>query len=204
MYAARKTSLLALLWMTTFWSAGAWSMQFNVVDQNGSRLADAVISVPGATGTAPISEIAIMDQRKKQFAPYVLAIGQGQKVEFPNSDNIRHHVYSFSNAKPFEIKLYKGVPGKPMLFGTPGLVVLGCNIHDKMIGYIYVSKSPMFGVTASDGSLALDLQSRPATVQVWHPDAQNPQRPVTVTVPANGSDSVTLTLDIAPAKLAES
>lgn len=204
MYAARKKSLLALLWMITFWPAGAWSMQFNVVDQNGSKLADAVISVPGATGSAPESKTAIMDQRNKQFAPHVLAVRQGQKVEFPNSDDIRHHVYSFSNAKPFEIRLYKGVPGKPMLFDTPGLVVLGCNIHDKMVGYIYVSKSPVFGVTASDGSLALDLQFRPATVEIWHPDAKNPQQPVTVAVPANGSDSVTLSVDIAPAKLAAS
>ncbi len=204
MYAVRKMSVLAPLLAVIFWSTGAWSMQFNVVDQNGAKLANAVVSVPGASVSAAAAGTAIMDQRAKQFDPYVLAVSQGQKVEFPNSDNIRHHVYSFSSAKPFEIKLYKGVPGKPMPFDTPGLVVLGCNIHDKMVGYIYVSKSPVFGVTASDGSLALDLKARPSTVEVWHPDAKNPQQPVTVAVPADGSDPLVISVDVATAKLATS
>ena len=204
MYVDHKNSLFALLLAALFWSASAWSMQFNVVDQHGAALANAVISVPGISSTATATDIAIMDQRAKQFAPYVLAISQGQKVEFPNSDNIRHHVYSFSSVRPFEIKLYKGVPGKPMLFNTPGLVVLGCNIHDKMVGYIYVSESPVFGVTGSDGSLALDLKDRPSTIEVWHPHAKQAQRPVTVAVPANRSSTMTVTVDIAAAKLAAS
>ncbi len=204
MYVACKKSLFAPLLAAIFWSTGAWSMQFNVVDQNGAALANAVVSIPGATNTATATDIAVMDQRAKQFAPYVLAINQGQKVEFPNSDNIRHHVYSFSSAKPFEIKLYKGVPGKPMLFNTPGLVVLGCNIHDKMVGYIYVSESPVFGVTASDGSLALDLKNRPSTIEVWHPDARNAQQPATVAVAADGPSTLTVTVEIAAAKLVAS
>jgi hypothetical protein len=94
-------------------------------------------------------------------------------VIFPNHDNVRHHVYSFSPAKRFELPLYAGVPAQPVVFDTPGVVVLGCNIHDWMVGYIYVSESPYFAKTRADGKAVIaDLPPRNYVVRVWHPQLE--------------------------------
>ena len=88
---------------------------------------------------------------------------------FPNSDNTRHHVYSFSAPNPFEIKLYSGTPTEPVAFNQPGLVVLGCNIHDNMVGYIYVAK-PNEHVWSSNEQGSVTINGLlPSTVEVWHP-----------------------------------
>jgi hypothetical protein len=109
----------------------------------------------------------------------------GSTVAFPNRDSVRHHVYSFSPAKRFELPLYAGVPAQPVLFDKPGVVVLGCNIHDWMIGYIYVSESPWFAKTGADGkALLADLPARAYTVRVWHPQLttgeENTRKPVEI------------------------
>ncbi len=90
---------------------------------------------------------AVMDQVNKTFVPQVLVVAAGTAVEFPNSDSVSHQVYSFSRAKHFQLPLYKGEVHSPIQFDQPGLVVLGCNIHDSMVGYIYVADTPFFGRT---------------------------------------------------------
>ena len=91
-------------------------------------------------------------------------------MTFPNHDDVRHQVYSFSQAKRFELPLYAGVPAQPVVFDKPGIVVLGCNIHDRMVGYVYVSESPFFAKTDADGKAVLaDLPPRAYLVRVWHP-----------------------------------
>jgi hypothetical protein len=93
-------------------------------------------------------------------------------VSFPNSDDIRHHVYSFSPAKTFELKLYAGKPKSPVRFNDKGLVVMGCNIHDAMVGYIYVTDKENAYVSNKKGevllprTLALNMQ-----LKVWHPNS---------------------------------
>jgi hypothetical protein len=94
----------------------------------------------------------------------------GTTVIFPNSDNIRHHVYSFSPAKKFELPLYSGLPAEPVVFDKVGFITLGCNIHDWMIAYVAVVPTPYFQVTRQDGRAVLkDLPAGRYTVQVWHP-----------------------------------
>jgi hypothetical protein len=117
--------------------------------------------------------LEVLDQIDKEFVPYVKAVRAGSYVQFPNRDNIRHHVYSFSPAKRFELPLYIGTPVEPVLFDKPGLVRLGCNIHDWMIGYIYVADTPYFGKTGGDGRVALEgLPAGRYLVRVWHPRMQ--------------------------------
>jgi len=112
----------------------------------------------------------VVDQIDKEFVPRVKPILVGSQVSFPNHDNIRHEVYSFSPAKTFELPLYAGTPAKPVLFDKPGVVVLGCNIHDWMVGYIYVSESPWFAKTAADGKTVLrGLPPGRYVVRAWHP-----------------------------------
>ena len=147
----------------------AGSLEVIVKDDKGGPGSDAVAYAVGAASAAP-KKHAVVDQRDKQFVPYVTAIQVGTAVSFPNSDNIRHHVYSFSPAKKFELPLYSGVPAQPVVFDKVGFVTLGCNIHDWMIAYVAVLPTPYFQVTRQDGrALLKDLPPGQYTVQVWHP-----------------------------------
>ena len=148
------------------------SLEASVKDERGKPLGDAVVSLtaPGTAAPMPRPVSALMDQQNKMFVPLVLAIPVGTAVTFPNRDNIRHHVYSFSSPKRFELPLYMGTPAAPVLFDKPGVVVLGCNIHDWMVGYIYVSATPHFGKTTEDGMVRLaDVAPGAYEARVWHP-----------------------------------
>jgi len=174
-----------------------------VIDQNENPVSNAVVSIPQGEITSVSKEPAVMDQVNRQFLPTVLAVQKGREVLFPNSDNIRHHVYSFSKPKPFQIKLYKGVPKSPVLFDQDGLVVLGCNIHDKMVGYIYVSPWPTFKKTDKTGLLSFDLDPSleyPKQVQVWHPWVEGLTKPLDIDVPSDLTGPLVVTLKTNPPK----
>jgi plastocyanin len=119
------------------------------------------------------NKIAIMDQVNTQFLPHILAIQKDTQVHFPNSDSIKHHVYSFSPAKTFELQLYKELHADPLLFTTLGSVELGCNIHDWMLGYIFVVDTPYFGKTDIKGNLTLEVPDGEYQIDVWHPRIQD-------------------------------
>lgn len=142
-----------------------------VTDAAGAPVADAVVYALPAVPRPPSSpRAAIIDQIDKEYVPFVVPVQAGAAVRFPNKDNIRHHVYSFSPAKPFELKLYSGTPAKPVIFDKPGPVALGCNIHDWMVGYIYVVDSPWFAKTDKSGIAKLEgLPAGEYQVRVWHP-----------------------------------
>ena len=174
----------------------AEDLVLHVQDSDGQALENAVVLLPGAADAVP-NDIAIMDQIDKRFVPPVLIVQQGQQVLFPNSDNIRHHVYSFSPAKTFEIKLYAGVPEAPVVFDTAGVVVLGCNIHDAMVGYIVVADTPHSGLSDRNGRIQLAVATRPTAVRLWHPRlAAVSAAALTIPLPAADERGViTLTLD---------
>jgi plastocyanin len=145
-------------------------LRATVRDEQGKPVAHAVIvalpeaAVPGARALEQVEQIDF------EFVPHVKAIQAGTAVSFPNRDQVRHHVYSFSQAKRFELPLYVGTPARPVVFDQPGVVVIGCNIHDWMLGYIYVSPSPYFATTGADGAaLVTGLPAGRYTVRVWHP-----------------------------------
>jgi plastocyanin len=119
------------------------------------------------------SEIAIMDQVNTQFSPHILAVQKDTQVRFPNSDSVKHHVYSFSQAKTFELQLYKKLHADPLLFSKLGSVELGCNIHDWMLGYIFVVNTPYFGKTDIEGNITLELPDGEYQLNVWHPRIQD-------------------------------
>ena len=115
-----------------------------------------------------------LDQKGREFVPHVLPVRVGTPVFFPNSDDIQHHVYSFSPPKRFEIKLYRGTPAEPVVFDQPGIVALGCNIHDWMLGYVYVTDAPYFTRTDASGHWTLNLPAGDYELALWHPDADSP------------------------------
>jgi plastocyanin len=163
-----------LVLLTVLASAGdllAGSLEVIVKDDKGRPVSDAVAYAAAAgTASAAAKKQTVVDQRDKQFVPYVTAVQVGTAVIFPNSDKIRHHVYSFSPAKKFELPLYSGVPAEPVVFDKTGFVTLGCNIHDWMIAYVAVLPTPYFQVTRQEGHAVLkDLPAGKYTMQVWHP-----------------------------------
>lgn len=139
-------------------------------DLTGKPINNVVVVSDKLVTTVP-QVTAIMDQINNQFHPHVLPIIKGQEVSFPNRDDIRHHVYSFSKAKPFEIRLYKNTPTLPIEFGQAGIVELGCNIHDQMLGYIYVAENATL-LSDENGEVVIAdgfLDAEQTSVRVWHP-----------------------------------
>ncbi|WP_344796623.1 methylamine utilization protein [Litoribacillus peritrichatus] len=176
-----------------------FAYQIQVVDQDGNPVQDAVVAIPVGEVADVSPQNAVMDQIDRMFVPRVLAVEQGRKVVFPNSDHIRHHVYSFSESKRFEIKLYKGVPTAPVTFDKDGLVVLGCNIHDSMIGYIFVSPWPSFKVTGQSG--AVEFTSGHSQVAVWHPWVKDLKKPLMFDLKNEGNDRFyQISLELTPPK----
>lgn len=157
-------------------NAGA-ELLFQVQDQHAQGLKGAVLELQLHTDRMSAEDVrkrpAVMDQVDKQFDPHSLLVSVGQQVAFPNSDEIRHHVYSFSRPNQFEIKLYSGESAQPVVFDHAGVVVLGCNIHDRMKGYIYVAESGDFAAMSDvSGRIRfIDVSADDvASVRIWHPD----------------------------------
>lgn len=150
----------------------AATVQVQVLQGANQPLEQAVVFLESAAARRAVRpqtglEIA---QEHKQFLPDVLIVPVGSQVQFPNRDTVRHHVYSFSAAKKFELKLYTGTPASPVLFDQPGVVVLGCNIHDSMVGWLLVVDTPYYGQTSAVGG-AVQLNDVPAgnyRLRVWH------------------------------------
>jgi plastocyanin len=200
--AALSAGLLAALGGAVHCAAA--TLEVSVVDEQGKPLADVAVYATshGATGaTAVTSEppapTAIMDQQHHQFVPHVLVVRTGTEVTFPNSDNVSHHVYSFSPTKLFELGLYKGNVYPPVVFDKPGVVVVGCNIHDSMLGYIRVVDTPHFAVTNEQGVALIDgvAPSGDYVVEVWTPRV----RPEALPAPQHvtvGSGSVAVEIRI--------
>ena len=158
--------------------AAAATVTTIVLDEKKQPIADAVITLSPGVGTkgASVAGKATIAQVNKEFSPRVTVVATGSQVWFPNRDSIRHHVYSFSPAKRFDIKLYAGDPPAPVLFDKPGLIVLGCNIHDWMIAYVYVTDAPYFGKTDALGRLSLGgLPAGDYEAHLWHPDQSGPE-----------------------------
>ena len=178
--------------------ATAGTLRVAVVDERGQPVERvAVYAVPSKPLAPATPRNSLMDQAHNAFVPHVLIVQTGTSVLFPNNDVVSHHVYSFSEPKTFELGLYKGNAHPPVLFDRPGLVVLGCNIHDSMLGYILVVDTPHFASTDAQGMLTLEsLAADDYSVHVWTerlrpgdmPDAKSVQ------ISADGAASLTFKL----------
>jgi plastocyanin len=154
----------------------AGSLTVSVMQRNARPLVGAVITLetPGLPAAPPVA--AIMDQVNLAFVPDVLVIPLHSRVQFPNSDVVGHQVYSFSSARQFQLPLYRGKPYPPVAFDQPGVVTLGCNIHDNMLAYIVVTGAPYFGRTGADGEwTAPSLPPGRYSLRVWHPLLNEPK-----------------------------
>ena len=149
----------------------AASVQLTVVDEQGRPVPGAVVFLDSPQASKVVRPMAQVDmaQQNKRFVPDVLLVTRGTPVAFPNRDTVRHHVYSFSPTKRFELKLYVGTPAQPVVFDQPGVAVLGCNIHDQMIAWVVVVDTPYRAQADADGRVVLDNVPPDAyQLRLWH------------------------------------
>jgi len=170
------------------------------LDQKGNPAAPGVVeAVPLGAAAGSKEDPAVMDQIQEAFVPHILPVVVGARVSFPNRDDIRHHVYSFSDVKKFELPLYKGTPAEPVVFDQPGVVVLGCNIHDHMRGYIYIAESTFFSLLGEDGKAEVgDLPAGEYEVRVWHPRSKKAPPTQKVLLTADGTETLEFALQLKP------
>jgi len=151
-------------------AASAATLNVQIADATGKPLQDAAVyAEPLSPMPLTRTKVAEIEQKSRKFMPVMTIVQTGSEISFPNNDTVRHHVYSFSPTKPFELKLYSGTPGTPILFDKPGTVVIGCNIHDQMVAYIQVVNTPHFGKSDQAGKVRLaDLGPGKYRLKAWH------------------------------------
>ncbi len=181
----------------------AQDLSITVQDKQGKPLKDAVVYIEGShVKTAKPKMEQDIIQKDRQFQPLVTVVQTGTNIKFPNQDKVKHHVYSFSPAKKFELKLYSGVPATPVIFDQAGTVVLGCNIHDRMLAYVYIVDTPLFAKTNAQGvAVITDFPPGQYDVKTWHYALKNENAPVAQTVNLAEKANATVKLDINAAAL---
>lgn len=175
--------LLLSLVLSIAGAARAADLTVEVRDTAGRPVPDAVVIVHLAggapAGAARLTGPMVMSQHDIAFDPHVLIVPVGSDVSFPNKDTVRHHVYSFSPAKKFELKLYGRDESRSVHFDKPGPVALGCNIHDRMSGFVYVVDTPYAARSGPGGTAVIrNLPGAGATLTVWHPYMKAPRNQV--------------------------
>ena len=178
----------------------AATVDITLQSADGKPLADGALFLESKEARAALKPAAGLEieQAAKQFTHRVTVVPLGSEVAFPNRDKVRHHVYSFSPAKTFELKLYNGTPSNPVLFDKPGIAVLGCNIHDSMLAWVVVVETPYYGLTEAAGVLHLDnVPAGTYRLRAWHPElppgAPALEQPLVVTA---GNTAVTVRLPL--------
>jgi len=195
--------LLLLAQPLTHALAASQSISGRVIGSDGTAISGAVVFVQTpAPATVRPRTMAVIDQVNKTFVPGVLPIVVGTTVRFPNHDQIRHHVYSFSPTKTFELPLYKGEDAPPVLFDKVGVVKIGCNIHDWMSGIILVLPSPHFAATDANGRYVLeDMPNGTYSLAAWHALSKSKPEDTAQTIQLPGAiNSVNFTLTLAPGR----
>jgi len=153
-------------------------LSVRVLDTSGRPVRDAVVTFYPGGGTARPAHGGgkfVVSQKDLQFHPFLTIVPVGADVSFPNLDPMKHHVYSFSPAKKFELKLFAKDQSRTVHFDKPGVVALGCNIHDQMSAFILVTDSAWTARTNAQGVAAFsDAPSAPGRLTVWHPYLRAP------------------------------
>ena len=183
----RATFLFSATILCLAGPAVAGPLSVRIVDAAGRPVARTVVTVRPSTGGRPMKLGAgySVTQKDLEFHPFVLVVPQGATVSFPNLDSTKHHVYSFSPAKKFELRLFARDQSRSVRFDKAGVVALGCNIHDSMSAFIVVADSAWTAVTDARGIVRFsDVPAAPASVTVWHPYLRAPANQIVLPLAA--------------------
>jgi len=171
-------------------SASASQLSITITGHDGAPVVSAaVLLTPLNKGiTAPDASTVnkTIEQINEQFQPYVLVVPKGAQVAFPNRDSIKHHVYSFSEAKTFELELNDNFSGTPVTFDQAGIVEVGCNIHDWMLAYVVVTDAPFYATSNQQGTADLILPEGEYNAELWHPNFDRREGKKVYKVTVNG------------------
>ncbi len=194
--------IIAVVWCGIATSANAAQLQLDLKGPDGRPVADAVVSftpAAGVSGAVKLDTPREMAQQHITFVPHVLLVPVGAVVSFPNLDRVRHHVYSFSPAKRFELKLYGQEQARTVLFDKAGVVALGCNIHDKMSAYIVVVDTPYAAQSDANGRATLKtVPDGPGVLTIWSERLKTPDNQIVQRVALQGQRQETQVLDVRP------
>lgn len=197
-------ALLASATLVVSAPAMAGDLFVQVRQPNGEPVPNAVVSLYPGGRPAPLpadpGTYRIL-QRDLQFSPFVLVVPVGADVSFPNLDPVRHHVYSFSEVRRFELQLYAREQSRSVRFDRAGIVPLGCNIHDSMIAFINVADTGLAARTDANGRVLFTNAPAGAVVgRLWHPYLRVPgnQAEFHWTIPATGREGRALTVNLRP------
>lgn len=182
--------------------ANSATLEVEITSSQGVPVKDTVVTLTSTSGQHKLkTRTEIIDQVDKTYVPHVKVITRGSKISFPNKDDIRHHVYSFSEARKFELPLYEGTPTNPVKFDRAGIVTLGCNIHDWMRAYIYIADTPYYSITDESGKT--NLESIPGgeyTLKIWHPRLKSKEAlSKRIALKKNESATISETISLKPA-----
>ena len=186
--------LLSINW------AFAADISVHVINKNGKPLENAVVYAESTNKnlSPPVSSVSIV-QKNKTFIPLVSVAQVGTQIQFPNQDSVKHHVYSFSPAKTFELKLYSGAATKSIVFEKEGTVVLGCNIHDNMLAYVQIVDTPYFAKTDSTGTATIkDLPKGKYRLKAWYFSTVKENDIFEKPIEVNNTESLQVILDTKP------
>ena len=197
-----RNLLLSLIALAIATPAMAGDLSVTIKDAAGQPVTDAVVTLhPAASDRGP-SKFPwpyTMTQQDIAFHPFVLIVPVGATVSFPNKDKVRHHVYSFSPAKRFQLKLYGEDETRTIVFDKAGVVALGCNIHDRMMAFIDVVDTPWAAKSVAGKAVIVDAPAGAAVLTIWHPFLKGAAAPIskTIVLSARGGEE-TVTLDLRP------
>src|SRR6476469_1362048 len=168
-----RNFLVALALAGAASSVASAPLNIRVVDAPGRPVQDAVVTLYPAGNAARPARAGgrfVVSQKDLKFHPFLTIVPVGADVSFPNLDPTKHHVYSFSPAKKFELKLFARDQSRTVHFEKPGVVALGCNIHDQMSAFVVVTDSAWTARTNAQGIAAFaDAPNASARLTVWHP-----------------------------------
>jgi plastocyanin len=189
-------SIVAIFSLLVSHWAVAYSLDVQVLTNKDSKFANVVVYL---TSEQPLPKnntdtLAHMDQINSQFVPHILVVQKDTDVDFPNSDSIKHHVYSFSPAKSFELQLYKDQQPEAITFEKEGRVEMGCNVHDWMLGYIYIVDTPYFGKTDEDGKITLDVPEGQYKLHIRNPRIKDDEATLVKDIQLSSDQSITFKL----------
>lgn len=132
---------------------------------------------------------ARMDQLGQRFVPRILVVQAGQTVEFHNSDNVFHNIFSYSPPKHFDLGRYPKGKSRSVTFVKAGVVQVYCDIHSDMRADIIVAPTRHWALIGRSGRFRIEnVPAGPHTVKVWLPSSG--ERMATVDVPAKGTASL--------------
>ncbi len=204
-FAMRTLALILAALLAAAGEAAAADLTISVRNAAGQPVPNAVVTLHGASirtgGAIRFPWPLVMAQQNISFHPFVLIAPLGSDVAFPNRDSVRHHVYSFSQAKRFELKLYGQDQTRTVHFDRPGIVALGCNIHDQMSAFIDVVDTPFAALTDANGDAVIrDAPTGVVTMTLWHPYLRAPgnETALALTLPAHGGVRQAMTVELRP------